>query len=73
MRKVNQPFLMRFFLEEEAQGTVEYLLILSACVIGAAEFTRQLVKIIDKGVLHLGADLEKDLKTGRAPISVWEN
>ncbi len=29
--------------------------------------------ILDRGILRLGGQLEKDLKTGRASIDLWEN
>lgn len=66
-------FFWGLFLSEEGQGTVEYLLILSATVLGATQLARQILNSMDKGVLRLGGQLEKDLKTGRAPLSVWEN
>ena len=64
------PSLIR---DEEGQGTVEYILILSVCVVGAAEFGRGVLKILDKGILRLGGQIEKDLKSGRAPLHVWSN
>lgn len=59
--------------EEEGQGTVEYIVILSASVIGAAQLGRQIIKAMDTGILRLGGQLEQDLKTGRLPLSVWQN
>ncbi len=59
--------------DEGGQGTVEYVLILSAAVIGAATLARALMNGLNSGVLTLGATLEKDLKTGRAPANVWQN
>jgi len=64
------PALVR---EQSGQGTVEYVLLLSMIItltLGIAKGTRS---ILDQGILKLGAQLEKDLKTGRAPLSVWEN
>ena len=70
---ISNQFLSDFLKDEQAQGTVEYLLILSVVVVGASQIIKQIIQSIDKGVLRLGSDLEKDLKTGRTPVSVWEN
>lgn len=66
-------FLRSFFLEEEGQTTVEYILVLSVAVVGAAAIARTLLGVIDQGLLVFGGQLEKDLKTGRAPVNVWIN
>jgi hypothetical protein len=66
-------FFKNLYSEESGQGTVEYVLILSVTVVGASQLARQILKALDNGVLRLGAELEKDLKSGRAPVSVWEN
>jgi len=68
-----KPSFRRLILAEEAQGTVEYILILSVVVVGASQLMKLIIQSIDRGVLRLGGDLEKDLKTGRAPVSVWKN
>jgi hypothetical protein len=65
--------LKSLFSDEEGQGTVEYVLILSVSVLGASQLARQILKVMDQGILRLGSQLEKDLKSGRAPLSVWEN
>ncbi len=62
-----------FWSDEDGQATVEYILILSVIVFGASQLGRQIIAMLEKGILRLGGDLEKDLKTGRAPLSVWEN
>jgi hypothetical protein len=59
--------------DERGQGTVEYILILSASVLGAGQLARMIMKSFDSGISRLGGQLEKDLKTGRAPLGVWEN
>ncbi len=59
--------------DERGQGTVEYVLILSATVVGAAALARQIINALDNGILKMGATLERDLKTGRAPLDIWEN
>lgn len=73
MEKKGLNFFINFLLNERGQGTVEYVLILSASIVAATQLMRQLIRSLDAGILHLGAQLEKDLKTGRAPLSVWEN
>ena len=73
MRPLLQTFLRRLARDEEGQAVTEYILILSACVVGASSLARGLIKMLDTGVLRLGATLERDLKTGRAPLGVWKN
>lgn len=68
-----KQFLRRFLLEESGQGTVEYILLLSATVIGAATLGRLTLRALDRGSLLVGGQLEKDLKTGRVPLNVWTN
>ncbi|MBC7691383.1 MAG: hypothetical protein H7222_06400 [Methylotenera sp.] len=63
----------RFFQEEEGQAITEYILILSVCLATAIAMGRGIMKVLDKGILKLGAQLELDLKTGRAPLRVWKN
>lgn len=67
------PLMGRLLKEESGQGTAEYILILSASVLGTVQLSKIIISNLDKAVLHLGAILEQDLKTGRAPASVWEN
>lgn len=42
-------------------------------VVGAGALARAIMETLDKAILRLGGQLEKDLKTGRAPLSVWKN
>jgi len=62
-----------FIQDESGQSTVEYLLILSVCVLGVGSMVRQIRNIFDTATLRIGAVLEQDLKSGRAPLSVWSN
>ncbi len=71
--KANKNLITNLFQDESGQGMVEYLLILSACVVGASALAKKIIQSLDQAVLRLGGELEKDLKTGRAPLSVWEN
>ncbi len=66
-------FLKRLFNEDSGQATVEYILILSVTVVGAIAFGRAVIRALDSGVLTIGGQLEKDLKTGRAPLNVYSN
>lgn len=66
-------FAARLLSDEGGQATVEYMLILSASVVGAGLMSRKIIQAIDSGIATLGGQLEKDLKTGRAPLSVWQN
>jgi hypothetical protein len=63
----------RLARDESGQGTIEYILILSATVLGAAALGRAILGSLDRGVLFIGGTLEKDLKSGRAPLDVWKN
>lgn len=60
------------FEDETGQSTVEYILILSAVMTGAIALARTLLGVLNTGILRLGGQLEKDLKTGRAPLSDWK-
>lgn len=66
-------FLARFFRDEDGQAVIEYVLVLSATLVAAGLLARGILNALDSGVLKLGGQLEKDLKTGRAPISVYQN
>jgi hypothetical protein len=70
---MRQGFWLRLLKEEEGQALTEYVLLLSASVGVAVALARGLVQAIDKGILFLGGQLEKDLKTGRADPGVWRN
>jgi Flp pilus assembly pilin Flp len=65
--------LSAFLADEGGQGTVEYLLILAVAVTGTVAFARAVVKTLDEGILSLGGQLEKDLKTGRTSVNAWIN
>jgi hypothetical protein len=71
--KLTKSWLNRLILDESGQGLTEYILILSASILAATQLARKMIDVLDKGILRLGSELEKDLKTGRAPLSVWEN
>jgi Flp pilus assembly pilin Flp len=66
-------FLSRVAQDERGQTTTEYILLLTFVVAGTAALAKTVVGALNTGVLTLGAELEKDLKTGRTTISVWTN
>lgn len=78
-RPFNRAFktIIIFFNELKAddggQATVEYVLILSVTIVAVSRLIKQFFISFDKAVQVIGANLEKDLKTGRAPYSVWSN
>lgn len=76
MNGVVFPIIQRHALsllrDEGGQATVEYVLILSACVIAASQLGRRILDAIDSGIRFMGGQLEKDLKTGRAPLLVYK-
>ncbi len=73
MRERGKNLLVKFFRDEDGQAVIEYVLILSATLISAGLLARGILSALDNGVLKLGGVLEKDLKTGRAPLSVYQN
>ena len=66
-------FLVRFYRDEDGQAVIEYVLVLSATLVAAGMLARGILSALDNGVLKLGGQLEKDLKTGRAPLTVYQN
>ena len=73
MREPGKNLLVKFFRDEDGQAVIEYVLLLSATLISAGLLARGILSALDNGVLKLGGVLEKDLKTGRAPLSVYQN
>ena len=62
-----------FLADDSGQATVEYVLLVSLSVGIAALFLRTIGAALDRGTLRFGGILEKRLKSGRAPLYVWEN
>jgi hypothetical protein len=65
--------MFEFLEDESGQGTLEYILILAATITGSIILCKQILMALDKGILKFGAQLEKDLKTGRASLGTWKN
>ena len=61
----------RLISDESGQATVEYILLLSATVIGSAALSRAILRGLENGILRFGNQLQKDLKTGRADLGIW--
>ncbi len=59
--------------DERAQGTTEYILLLSVVITATIAFFKGLLGLLDQGILTLGGTLEGDLKTGSAPTQIWKN
>lgn len=72
-RIISCRLLKSLLWEEDGQAFTEYILLLSATMVGVVGITRLAIKALDKGVLNLGLQLQKDLKTGAAPLNVWKN
>ncbi len=58
---------------QKGQATLEYIFVLSFSVVTAVFMARFLMGKLDNKVLQLGGTIEKQLKTGRAPVSIWKN
>ncbi len=58
---------------ESGQATAEYILLLATVSLISTTIIKEILRSIDLGILGLGASLERYLKTGRAPASVWSN
>jgi Flp pilus assembly pilin Flp len=72
-RRVRKQF-RRFLREEDSgQATVEYILLLAFCALTAVAMSKGILGALDRGVLRLGGQLERDLKSGRAPLGIWSN
>lgn len=71
--EVHSKRILSFLKDEDGQGTVEYILLLSAIVVVSTQAARQLLKAFDNGILWLGGALEKDLRTGKTSIGIWKD
>jgi Flp pilus assembly pilin Flp len=63
----------KFARDESGQAFTEYVLIMSLALGGAIGISKMLMSVLDEFTKAFGAQLEKDLKAGRAPTSVWKN
>jgi hypothetical protein len=58
---------------EEGQAIVEYILLLSVIFVVAASFSRNAIRSLDASITTFNGQLERDLRTGRAGVDIWEN
>ena len=65
--------LERFLKDDGGQAVTEYILLLSVVVGAGIALKNGIITAIDKGILLFGGQLEKDLKSGRAPVTIWTN
>lgn len=72
-KKIILQSLRNLLVDESGQGTVEYMLILMASIVGATQISKALLSVIQTGLLTLGGTLEKDLRTGRVGLNAWSN
>lgn len=73
IRTLARRSLRLFLRDEKGQAVTEYILLLSITVFGSITLARAIIGTLDRGLLKLGGQLEKDLKTGRAPLGIWKN
>lgn len=55
------------------QATLEYILILTVSVAVCIILVRGMTESVDNAILRFGGNLEKSLKSGRAPLDVYLN
>lgn len=48
-------------------------MIVAAAAAGAVGFIRVFLEALDSGINFFGGVMEKDLRTGRAPVGIWTN
>lgn len=71
--KISRYGIIRFMRNESGQGTTEYVLLLSAVVFFASAFMNKIIGTFDKVATTIGAELERNLKTGRLDPRAWKN
>jgi hypothetical protein len=59
--------------DESGQALIEYVLLLAFCIVAAGALGKRLTQAIDKSVLRIAGQLEKDLKSGRSSLNTWVN
>jgi Flp pilus assembly pilin Flp len=63
----------RFARDDSGQAITEYILLLALIMAGLVAIARGLLSTLNTVTLAIGGELEKDLKTGRVPLSAWKN
>ena len=59
--------------DDGGQAVTEYMVILALVLGGAVLLARGFVDVMDRGILKLGSQIEKDLHTGKTPANAWRN
>mgnify|MGYP001564345672 CR=1 FL=1 len=63
----------RFLEEEDGQALTEYVLLLSIAFVVSAAFSKRIISALDSSIQVFNGTLEKDLRTGRVGVSIWDN
>ncbi len=71
--KSGHSCFLRLQSDDSGQAITEYILLLSFVMAGVAAIMRALLPALNTVTMTIGGELEKDLKTGRAPLDVWKN
>lgn len=66
-------YLYHFLQDESGQAVTEYVLLLSLSLGGAIALSKAVLNAMDIFTVVFGGQLEKDLKSGGANVSVWIN
>jgi hypothetical protein len=57
----------------KGQSVLEYVLMIAIVMTFAGGMFKLIKNGVDQGVLGLGGNLEKSLKTGRISVTIWKN
>ena len=56
---------------KSGQAIIEYIILLSIVVVGLALFLSKYTGLFDNMTVRMGGAMESQLRTGKAPASVW--
>jgi hypothetical protein len=71
---IGRKFRLRSQLRDESgQAIIEYILLLSLIFTVSAAFSRRIISALDSSITVFNGTLEKDLRTGRIGVGIWEN
>ena len=62
-----------FVRDDSGQAITEYILFLSISAVAAGALARGIVATLDTITAVFGAQLEQNIKTGRASVDIWIN
>jgi Flp pilus assembly pilin Flp len=63
----------RFARDDSGQAITEYILLLALIMAALVAIANGMLSLLNTVTLAIGGELEKDLKTGRVPLSAWKN